>query len=161
MCQQRLYLNCCIQLSQLFIENLVFEPIHFFYADTLSERCIPTVLHGLKDCQVIAGASYELECQFFGTPEPKVAWTKDGGPLELNDRINMVHTEGVVKLFFAKVDPDDEGWYKCRLINPCGVVSIECEMIVVEAPKFIKMLEDVTIVEGTEFFFLCFSLSYS
>ncbi len=91
----------------------------------------------------------ELECQFFGTPEPKVQWIKDGGELEINDRIRVIHTEGIARLCFSKIEADDEGWYKCRLLNPCGVVAVECELIVVEPPKFVKKLEDIEVDEGT------------
>lgn len=93
----------------------------------------------------------ELECQFFGTPEPKVEWTKDGGPFETNDRITAKHTEGVARLCFSKTEADDDGWYKCRLVNPCGVVAVECEMIVIEPPTFVKKLQDLEVDEGKMF----------
>lgn len=134
-----------LPLSSLFII--------FILIDTLSERCAPTILHGLKDCQVLLGSPLELECQFFGTPEPKVQWFKDGGPLEVNERIITTHTEGIARLYISKTDPDDEGWYKCRLLNPCGVTAVECEVIVVEPPKFVKKLEDLEADEGKIFDF--------
>lgn len=69
--------------------------------------------------------------------------------MELNDRITMSHTEGVTRLNISKVEADDEGWYKCCLVNPCGVVAVECELIVVEPPKFVKKLDDMEVDEGT------------
>ena len=67
----------------------------------------------------------------------------------MNDRIVTRHTEGTVRLSISRTEPDDDGWYKCRLFNPCGVLAVECEVIVVEPPKFVKKLEDVEIDEGT------------
>lgn len=143
-----------MKLSTDFIFFTNCELLSWLFAGTLSERCSPTILHGLKDCQVIAGKPLELECQFFGTPEPKVEWIKDGGPLTINDRIKTTHTEGVAILHITETEADDEGWYKCHLLNPCGVVSVECELIVVEPPKFLEKLQDIEVDEGKMLDFL-------
>lgn len=105
-------------------------------------------MQGFKDGEVIAGSDVKLECQFFGTPEPNVEWFKDGGPLEENDRVVCTLDHGVARLIISKTEPDDEGWYRCRISNPCGVASVECELIVVEIPKFVKGLEDMKVDEG-------------
>ena len=126
----------------------LFEKRFQTFVGTLSERCGPSFLHRAKDCEAIAGKDVKLEFTFFGTPEPHVQWFKDGGPLEENDRVVCTLGEGVATLTITKTEPEDEGWYRCRIFNPCGVGSSECEVLVVEAPKFVKGLEDLKVDEG-------------
>lgn len=103
-------------------------------------------MNKFQDSEVVAGAEIQLICKFAGSPE--VRWFKDGGPLEENDRISCVTKDNVTTLTIERAEPDDEGWYRCRLTNEQSVCAHEAEVIVIEAPKFVNEMEDVTIDEG-------------
>ena len=101
-------------------------------------------------CQVIAGSETVLQCQFLGSPQPEVDWLKDGGPLEENERVVCTVDQDVACLRISNAEPDDEGWYRCRISNELGAVSAEAEVIVVEVPTFVNGLEDLKIDEGKD-----------
>lgn len=120
----------------------------FMFLDSLPETGSPIFLRDFKDCEAIAGSEMKLECQFSGSPAPVVEWFKDGGPLESNDRIVFSVDQNVVSLTINQTEPDDEGWYRCKITNEHGVASTEAELIVVEVPNFVKGLEDLEVDEG-------------
>ena len=121
------------------------------FLDLAPEPGAPVIVSDFKDCQVVAGSTMTLECKFSGTPQPEIQWVKDGGPLGESDRITWSVDGDVARLSITKTVPDDEGWYRCRVINEHGAVSTEAELVVVEAPKFVKSLEDILIGEGMNF----------
>ena len=110
----------------------------------------PVFTSDFKDCQVIAGSETVLQCQFLGSPQPEVDWLKDGGPLEENERVVCTVDQDVACLRISNAEPDDEGWYRCRISNELGAVSAEAEVVVVEVPTFVNGLEDLKIDEGKD-----------
>ena len=108
----------------------------------------PEFLSDFNDCEVVAGSELKLECRFTGSPQPEVEWFKDGGPLEENDRMVCTVSGDLATLVIKNTEADDEGWYRCRISNERGASAVEAELIVVEVPKFLTGLEDVTIDEG-------------
>ena len=125
-----------------------FSTVSFSHLDAAPEPGTPEILSDFKDCEIVVGSDVKLECKFDGSPRPDVQWFKDGGPLEETDRVTCTVNDGVTNVVIKKVEPDDEGWYRCRISNERGTASVEAELIVVEVPKFVNKLEDTSIDEG-------------
>ena len=120
----------------------------FITSDAPPEPGCPQFSSGFQDCEVLAGSELKLECSFSGSPQPDVEWFKDGGPLVESNRVTCTVNDDFTKLVIKKTEADDEGWYRCRISNEKGATAVEAELIVVEAPRFVTELEDVTIDEG-------------
>ena len=103
---------------------------------------------------MISGSPMNLECKFSGIPDPEIEWLKDGGTIEENDRVTSCIDGDIARLTITKTEPDDEGWYRCRVFNDRGAVFTEAELIVVEPPKFLKDIQDVEVDEGVKLYSL-------
>lgn len=112
-------------------------------------QCPPGFIRGLEDTEVITGKSITLQCQFFGIPEVDLQWYKDGGPVDdSDDRLVFDIVDDVATFTINNATPDDQAWYRCNAYNDLGSASTDCELLVVEVPKFVKSLEDTIISEG-------------
>ena len=122
-------------------------------------QCPPGFIRGLEDTEVITGKSITLECQFFGIPEVDLQWYKDGGPIDdSDDRLAFDILDDVATFTINNATPDDQAWYRCNAYNDFGSASTDCELLVVEVPRFVKSLEDTIISEGEVIVLLGFRL---
>ena len=127
----------------------------------LLDKCPPGFIRGLEDSEVIVGKTIKLECQFFGIPEVDIQWYKDGGPIEDEERVVCDIVDDVTSLTLYNAEPDDQAWYRCKVYNDIGNASTECELVVVEPPKFIRKLENTAIDEGKPVFSYAERFMYS
>ncbi|KAJ8920400.1 hypothetical protein NQ315_005266 [Exocentrus adspersus] len=65
-----------------------------------------------------AAQTVRLDCQAYGTPEPKIFWLKDGRPLTHDTRIKKLSTG----LVFSHTFNSDSGIYQCVAVNPVGKI---------------------------------------
>lgn len=71
------------------------------------------------------GGQLDLECEFSGTPNPRVQWTQDdtlitgeiAGERNISISIGM---GGLATLSFASVSVEDNGEYRCIISNAAG-----------------------------------------
>jgi len=87
----------------------------------------PVIIQGPKNLTVTPGSQYQLECKAEGAPTPKLTITR----LE-EASLNRVRSKGNdigVQMSAAhvihkneRVQPQDEGWYRCVAANSRGVV---------------------------------------
>ena len=127
----------------------------YFLSDSPFEEGSPKFLRDFQDCEVVAGSEIKLTCKFEGAPQPDVEWFKDGGPLEESDRVTCTVNDNVTSLVIKSAEADDEGWYRCRILNERGASAVEAELIVVEVPKFVEPMENVEMDEGIILIGLC------
>merc|ERR1719319_1131845 len=75
----------------------------------------------MLDKKTIAGETAVLECQSSGSPEPRLAWKKNGGPLYTTER--HFFTANNQLLIIVKAQARDTGRYECEMTNPLGTES--------------------------------------
>lgn len=115
----------------------------------LINQCPAGFIRGLEDTEVIVGKRITLECQFFGIPDVDLQWYKDGGPIDDDDvRLTFDIIDDVATLTINDAKSEDQAWYRCNAYNELGSASTDCELLIVELPKFVKALEDTIISEG-------------
>lgn len=100
---------------------------------------------------ILRGKIVEIFCIYGGSPVPKVAWSKDGKPIEYNERIMLENYGKSLKI--KKADVDDAGNYTCEVSNENGESeSSNFKVQVIYPPKFTVVPEskNVTMNETLE-----------
>jgi len=77
---------------------------------------------------VEVGQEVILECLGFGTPKPKIKWTKDGVPLTTSDRHRFTAEDHL--LVIANTNTNDSGTYQCKMNNSLGIKIQETEVVI-------------------------------
>uniref|UniRef100_A0A8C6C5Q7 Contactin-5 n=1 Tax=Monodon monoceros TaxID=40151 RepID=A0A8C6C5Q7_MONMO len=87
----------------------------------------------LNDTQLDSGSPLRWECKATGKPRPTYRWLKNGVPLLLQSRVEMVN--GV--LMIHNVNQSDAGMYQCLAENKYGAIYGSAELkILASAPTF-------------------------
>ncbi|XP_029165453.1 leucine-rich repeats and immunoglobulin-like domains protein 3 [Nylanderia fulva] len=132
------------------------------YGTTYSAKAILTVLVYPSfskiphDIRVNAGSTARLECSAEGQPAPQIAWQKDGGnefPAARERRMHMMPTDDV--LFIINVKMADNGVYSCTAQNLAGVIVANATLTILEAPSFVKPMENKEIMVGRSIVLEC------
>uniref|UniRef100_A0A4W2G3I6 Contactin-5 n=1 Tax=Bos indicus x Bos taurus TaxID=30522 RepID=A0A4W2G3I6_BOBOX len=93
----------------------------------------PHWVEKLNDTQLDSGSPLRWECKATGKPRPTYRWLKNGLPLLLQSRIEMVN--GV--LMIHNVNQSDAGMYQCLAENKYGTIYASAELkILASAPTF-------------------------
>lgn len=71
----------------------------------------------------------KLLCTVTGAPLPRVEWTKDGGPLNM-DRVQVLNKAGVCSLEIFNARMEDAGAYECHASNELGTETTVCQLTV-------------------------------
>lgn len=85
---------------------------------TLTVLELPSFIKKMEDKETRVGKTTVLECMASGSPKPKLMWSKDGSPLEENER-HFFTTDGEL-LVIVETRPSDAGSYMCEISNPLG-----------------------------------------
>ena len=75
---------------------------------------------------VIRGRTTVLNCPALGLPPPNILWYKDGSPLVLDSRMELM--TGGLQLKIVNTTIEDTGAFKCRAVNPAGEDSVEMDL---------------------------------
>lgn len=78
--------------------------------------------------QVKVGEEVVLECLNYGSPKPKIKWSKNGIPLTSNNRHCFTAEDQILVIMESKAD--DSGTYQCEITNPLGVKIQEVEVVI-------------------------------
>ncbi|KMQ95575.1 leucine-rich repeats and immunoglobulin-like domains protein 3 protein [Lasius niger] len=108
------------------------------------------------DIRVNAGSTARLECSAEGQPSPQIAWQKDGGndfPAARERRMHMMPTDDV--LFIINVKMADNGVYSCTAQNLAGIIVANATLTILEAPSFVKPMENKEIMVGRSIVLEC------
>lgn len=82
----------------------------------------------MSNKQVKVGEEVVLECLNYGSPKPKIKWTKNGFPLASSNRHYFTAEDQILVIMETK--PDDSGTYKCEIANPLGIKIQEVEVLI-------------------------------
>ena len=69
-----------------------------------------------------------IECPVGGTPEPNIAWSKNGKPLNLRQGVS-INENGTLTVGGATLG--DSGRYKCTALNGAGNDSASSDVTIV------------------------------
>ena len=94
--------------------------------------------------QVLQGSTVTVSCRAQATIMPTVSWMKDGEPLQLGERIQVIDGS----LIIHDVDEDDEGEYLCMAHNVAATV-VQKTQVVVENEAAPHAPRDLKVETGT------------
>uniref|UniRef100_A0A1I7S955 Muscle M-line assembly protein unc-89 n=1 Tax=Bursaphelenchus xylophilus TaxID=6326 RepID=A0A1I7S955_BURXY len=82
----------------------------------------PEFIKPLEDLEVKPADSVKLEVKVVGKPEPEIAWTKDGVPINIDDKhvISKKEADGSHSLIINEATIEDAGTYSCEASNKAG-----------------------------------------
>ncbi|KAM6161405.1 myosin light chain kinase, smooth muscle isoform 1-T1 [Erethizon dorsatum] len=125
----------------------------------------PSFSSVLKDCTVIEGQDFVLQCSVQGTPVPQITWLLNGQPIQY---AHSTCRAGVAELRVQDTLPEDDGIYTCLAENASGQVSCSARVTVREkksdgksgllplaptkptAPIFLQGLSDLRVMDGSQ-----------
>ncbi|XP_023372047.1 myosin light chain kinase, smooth muscle isoform X1 [Otolemur garnettii] len=126
----------------------------------------PSFSSVLKDCSVIEGQDFVLQCSVQGTPVPRITWLLNGQPIQY---AHSTCEDGVAELHVQDALPEDDGTYTCLAENALGQVSCSARVTVHEkksdrkseyplpvapgrpvAPVFLQGLSDLKVMDGSQ-----------
>ncbi|NXD05547.1 ATL1 protein, partial [Certhia familiaris] len=90
--------------------------------------------------KTIQRANVSINCQVAGVPEAKVTWFKNKVKLSSSHYLH----DGL--LIIANVSVSDQGLYSCKAANLHGEVTESSQLLVLEPPRPLPYLEDLTAV---------------
>ncbi|GAB5576503.1 myosin light chain kinase [Prionailurus iriomotensis] len=127
----------------------------------------PSFSSVLKDCTVIEGQDFVLQCSVQGIPVPQITWLLNEQPIQ------YAHSSceaGVAELHIQDALPEDDGIYTCLAKNTLGQVSCSARVTVHDekksdrksgyllpaapskpvAPLFLQGLSDLKVMDGSQ-----------
>ncbi|XP_012495074.1 PREDICTED: myosin light chain kinase, smooth muscle [Propithecus coquereli] len=126
----------------------------------------PSFSSVLKDCTVIEGQDFVLQCSVQGTPVPRITWLLNGQPIQY---ARSTCEAGVAELHIQDALPEDDGTYTCLAENALGQVSCSARVTVHEkksdrkseyvlpvapsrpvTPVFLQGLSDLKVMDGSQ-----------
>ncbi|XP_065732103.1 myosin light chain kinase, smooth muscle isoform X2 [Phocoena phocoena] len=126
----------------------------------------PSFSSVLKDCTVVEGQDFVLQCSVQGTPVPRITWLLNGQPIQY---AHSTCEAGVAELHIQDALPEDDGTYTCLAENTLGQVSCSARVTVHEkksdekseyllptasskpvAPLFLQGLSDLRVMDGSQ-----------
>ncbi|XP_037693002.1 myosin light chain kinase, smooth muscle isoform X2 [Choloepus didactylus] len=126
----------------------------------------PSFSRGLKDCTIIEGQDFVLQCLVQGTPTPRITWLLNGRPIQY---AHSTCVAGMAELHIQDALPEDDGTYTCLAENALGQASCSARVIIHEkktgrksecflpvaaskpvAPTFVQGLSDHKVMDGSQ-----------
>ncbi|KAM5276339.1 myosin light chain kinase, smooth muscle isoform 2-T3 [Hipposideros larvatus] len=126
----------------------------------------PSFTSVLKDCTIIEGQDFVLQCLVKGTPVPRITWLLNEQPIQY---AHSTCEAGVAELHIQDALPEDDGTYTCVAENTLGQVSCSARVTVHEkksdgksayllptapgkpvAPLFLQGLSDLKVMDGSQ-----------
>ncbi|XP_047419681.1 myosin light chain kinase, smooth muscle isoform X2 [Sciurus carolinensis] len=125
----------------------------------------PSFSTALKDCTVVEGQDFVLQCSVQGTPVPQITWLLNGQPIQY---AHSTCKAGIAELHVLDALPEDNGTYTCLAENALGQVSCSARVTVHEkksdgksgllplspntpvAPIFLQGLSDLKVMDGSQ-----------
>lgn len=113
----------------------------------------PTLIEPLKDQKVVEGSSAIFKCRVVGKPNPAAQWFKGQNIIKPSKFFQMSRNGEYYSLRISEAFPEDEGVYRCELLNSIGRVQTSANLRV-NAPEsqgslpVLSPLKDLTVDEG-------------
>lgn len=99
----------------------------------------------------VAKKPFHLECPVSGIPQPHVAWSKDGIPVDF-DSGRMQLAQNNQTLVIKEVEISDQGRYTCRATNKGGQAEEDFNL---------EVIGETLLIDGDTHFVTCFSATDS
>ncbi|XP_007449750.1 PREDICTED: myosin light chain kinase, smooth muscle isoform X2 [Lipotes vexillifer] len=142
------------------------QPVKFRCEGLAVMEAAPSFSSVLKDCTVVEGQDFVLQCSVQGTPVPRITWLLNGQPIQY---AHSTCEAGVAELHIQDALPEDDGAYTCLAENTLGQVSCSARVTVHEkksdekseyllptasskpvAPLFLQGLSDLRVMDGSQ-----------
>ncbi|XP_059955422.1 myosin light chain kinase, smooth muscle isoform X8 [Mesoplodon densirostris] len=142
------------------------QPVKFRCEGLAVMEAAPSFSSVLKDCTVVEGRDFVLQCSVQGTPVPRITWLLNGQPIQY---AHSTCEAGVAELHIQDALPEDDGTYTCLAENTLGQVSCSARVTVHEkksdekseyllptasskpvAPLFLQGLSDLRVMDGSQ-----------
>lgn len=137
-----------VNLNCLFV--IMFLYYYHFFTEKPQGKA-PNFTKPLEAVEVMEGSAATLECKVTGTPEPSIAWFKDGESVADVKRYKTRFDGEKATLKITTTELDDEGEYKCVAENTFGSASCSSELLVNEQnvkPAFEEKMKPVNVTAG-------------
>ncbi|XP_054000229.1 leucine-rich repeats and immunoglobulin-like domains protein 3 [Hylaeus anthracinus] len=99
---------------------------------TLTILETPSFVKPMENKEIMVGGSIVLECMASGMPRPKLAWRKNGNPLQATERHFFTAEDQL--LIIVNTITSDAGDYECEMSNSLGSVVGASHLTVKPAP---------------------------
>lgn len=136
--------SCSLSLGNLEKQHKLYspppdnnEPLYF------AEALPPTFLTRPESITTFVGKSAKFLCTVSGTPVIDVAWQKDGTTISPSDHYKISKVENKHVLEISLLTTSDRGVYTCKASNKFGADICQAEMVIIDKPHFIKVLQSV------------------
>ncbi|CAI5454961.1 unnamed protein product [Caenorhabditis angaria] len=96
----------------------------------------------------VANNTVEINCDYSGTPAPKITWFLDGKALHDSDNYELRKNDG--QLVLHNITPSQKGRYTCRADNKVGKVEQDTYIEVSVPPKVFMSSEEMKVVAGRQ-----------
>uniref|UniRef100_A0A4W5NUB2 Ig-like domain-containing protein n=1 Tax=Hucho hucho TaxID=62062 RepID=A0A4W5NUB2_9TELE len=104
----------------------------------------PSLRKELQMVETVKGAPAVLECEIKGTAPFEITWFKNKKPVVATDKkYKIVSQESIARLEFCSFESADIGDYQCCIAND------------VEPPSFVRKIENVNSLVGSEISMQC------
>ncbi|KAK3563805.1 hypothetical protein QTP86_034530, partial [Hemibagrus guttatus] len=112
-------------------------------------QAVPQFTVTPQDQTVLEGHTVDFPCEATGYPEPFIAWTRGGSPLQV-DGHHLVLSTGTLRI--SRVAPHDQGQYECQAVNPIGSVRAAVQLNIQQrvTPVFTNAPRDMTVESGND-----------
>lgn len=107
----------------------------------------PTILSPLEDIEVNDGENVTLEVTSGPEPIDNIEWFKDNDLIRSQPRFTQSSAGEQHTLDIQSVTVDDEGIYKCVLLNNWGIASCSAEVLVEESMSESSSQDDEQLVK--------------
>ncbi|KAM8887343.1 hemicentin-1 [Spinachia spinachia] len=113
----------------------------------------PMIPPAQTDLSVIQGFQALLPCAAQGSPEPRVTWEKNGGPVpDLPGKFTVLRSG---ELIVERAEPGDAGLFTCVATNAAGSARQDMRLSINMRPGFKELPGDVTLNKGQRLALSC------
>lgn len=117
---------------------------------SLNVSCGPVFVTEPTDLKVLKDKEAKFECVVKSNPKPNVIWLFNGKEFTNRDgvRIEKDISKDKYSLIIPKITPAHVGTITVKATNEFGVAEKNCQLDVLDAPKLLNKLDNVTVNEG-------------
>lgn len=117
---------------------------------TLNVSCGPVFVVEPTDQKVLKDKEAKFECVVKSNPKPNVIWLFNGKEFTNRDgvRVEKDVAKDKYTLVIPKVTPANIGVITAKATNEFGTAEKNCQIDVLDAPKLLNKLDNVTVNEG-------------
>jgi titin len=117
----------------------------------------PRFWRSLSDMSTVCGKTMKLNVTIHSKTPVEVCWYRNERPVDAREGFTTQQNNDVYSLLKEDITQQDEGSYKCEVMNNAGTTTCQCRVSVhtpVDLPVFTKGLSDIQVVEYERSFIL-------